>query len=319
MRLVITGALGHIGSRLVRDLPVACPDADVVMIDNLSTQRYASLFHLPQDGRYRFVEGDIVTADLDGLCAGADAVVHLAAITNAPESFERREEVERVNLAGTERVARACARGGCALVFPSTTSVYGTQREIVDEDCPPADLRPQSPYAESKLKAERLLRALGESEGLRFVTCRFGTVFGTSPGMRFHTAVNKFCWQAVLGQPLTVWRTALHQKRPYLDLTDAVAAVAHILRSHLFDGRIYNVLTLNATVQDIVDVLRTHVPDLSLRYVDTPIMNQLSYMVSVGRFRGTGFEFRGDLERGVRDTLQWLRGVSGRQAAHAHP
>ena len=66
-----------------------------------------------------------------------------------------------------------------------------------------------------------------EKAGLRFITCRFGTIFGTSIGMRFHTAVNKFCWQAVIGQPITVWRTALHQYRPYLDLKDAVKAIVY--------------------------------------------------------------------------------------------
>src|SRR5207253_6086819 len=117
---------------------------------------------------------------------------------------------------------------GSALIFISTTSVYGSQTEVVDEDCPVTNLRPQSPYAESKLKAELLLHAVEQTEGLRFAVCRFGTIFGTSVGMRFHTAINKFCWQAVTGQPITVWRSALHQQRPYLDLTDAVEAVNFI-------------------------------------------------------------------------------------------
>ena len=55
-------------------------------------------------------------------------------------------------------------------------------------------------------------------KGLKGVSCRFGTIFGASPGMRFHTAVNKFCWQAVMGQPITVWSTAYDQKRPYLEV-----------------------------------------------------------------------------------------------------
>jgi len=180
------------------------PDVEVVMLDDLSTQRYCSLFNLPVEGRYRFIEADVLTADLAALFQGADAVVHLAAITNATASFDIQEKVEEVNFAGTEKVARACIETGCALIFPSTTSVYGSQAEVVDEDCSIDDLKPQSPYAESKLRAERLLQALGETEGLRFIICRFGTIFGTSVGMRFHTAINKFCWQAVMGQPITV-------------------------------------------------------------------------------------------------------------------
>ena len=54
-----------------------------------------------------------------------------------------------------------------------------------------------------------------------------------------------------MGQPLTVWRTALHQKRPYLTLDDAVAAIFYIIGEKLFDKRVYNVLTDNLTVEDI--------------------------------------------------------------------
>jgi nucleoside-diphosphate-sugar epimerase len=65
-------------------------------------------------------------------------------------------------------------------------------------------LKPQSPYAASKLHAEQRLQSLGEGQVLYYVTCLFGSIFGISPGMRIHTAINKFCWQAVIGQPITV-------------------------------------------------------------------------------------------------------------------
>ncbi len=308
MNIAITGALGHIGSRLIRELPPAFPDVEIIMLDDLSTQRYCSLFGLPPEGRYRFVEADILTADLEATFAGCDVVVHLVAITDATTSFEKRDLVEQVNVLGTRRVAKACLRTGSALIFPSTTSVYGTQQAEVDEECTPSELRPQSPYAESKLKAERLLTELGEAEGLRFITCRFGTIFGTSPGMRFHTAINKFCWQAVTGQPLTVWRTALHQERPYLELGDAVRAIQFIIEKKLYDGRIYNVVTTNTSVNRIVDIIASHVPDVSVEYVETRIMNQLSYRVSNARFRNMGFEFTGDLEQGIMDTIHLLKG-----------
>jgi UDP-glucose 4-epimerase len=307
MRIVVTGALGHIGSRLIRSLPESFPASEVVLLDDLSTQRYVSLFDLPPDGRYRFVQSDVMTADLDALLRGADVVVHLAAITNAEASFGKEEEVERVNFDGTERIARAAMRVGAGVIFLSTTSVYGTQAGVVDEDCPIDELKPQSPYAASKLRAEQLLERLA-AEGLRSVTFRFGTIVGSSPGMRFHTAVNKFCWQAVLGEPLTVWRTALHQRRPYLELTDGVRAIEFILRRGL-DGRLYNVVTANASVAEIVDMIRAVVPDVTVREVDSPVMNQLSYEVSDARIRALGFAPTGDLRRAIADTVGHLRGA----------
>jgi UDP-glucose 4-epimerase len=227
----------------------------VLLIDNMATQRYPSLFNLPEGVRYRFVEADIMTADLTQLLSGVDAVIHLAAITNAAGSFDNQDQVERVNFDGTERVARACMQTGTRLVFLSTTSVYGTAAAVVDENCSEDELKPQSPYAQSKIKSEKLLAKLAAESSLKFIACRFGTIYGTSIGMRFHTAVNKFVWQACMGEPITVWRTAMDQKRPYLELGDAVRALLFILERDLFDGQVYNVLTDNCTVGQIVEYL----------------------------------------------------------------
>jgi nucleoside-diphosphate-sugar epimerase len=261
MKIVVTGALGHIGSRLIRELPVTFPEAQIVMIDDMSAQRYCSLFDLPTDGNYSFVEGDVLEYDLEKVTEGAEVAVHLAAITDAAGSFEIREKVEYENFTASKRVAEACLK----------------------------------------------IVSLGNSRGLRFVTCRFGTICGVSPGMRFHTAVNKFCWQAVLGQPLTVWTTAYDQKRPYLDLTEAVEALKFIISHDLFDGRVYNVLTANLTVRDIVDMIRQKMGDVEVQFVESPIMNQLSYEVLSKRFKSAGFEFHGDLEKAIKETIELLR------------
>jgi len=315
MKLVVTGPLGHIGSRFIHSLQ-ADDFERVVLVDNMATQRYASLFNLPEGVPFDFIEADVFGMDLDSLFSGVDVVLHLAAVTDATRSFEIQDQVERVNLEGTRKVAEACVRQKSALIFISSTSVYGSQEAVVDESCPESELRPQSPYADAKLKSERILQDLGEKEGLRFINCRFGTIFGTSPGMRFHTAVNKFIWQACLGMPITVWRTAMDQNRPYLDVDDAVRALRFIVDRNIFDNRVYNVLTANSTVRMIVEIIREHVEDLEIGYVDTRIMNQLSYHVLNDRFRALGFEFTGSLKKGIGQTVQLLRnahhqGLSG--------
>jgi nucleoside-diphosphate-sugar epimerase len=303
MKIVVTGALGHIGSSLIRELPRTFGDSEIFMVDNLRTNRYCSLFNLPKEGKYCFIEKDILKADLKKIFKGARIAVHLAAITDAAASFNNYEEVEEVNYYGTLKVAEACAETGCSLIHMSSTSVYGTQAEVVDECCPAEDLKPQSPYAEVKLKEEAALRSLKEDSFLRFICFRNGTICGISPGMRFHTAVNKFCWQAVTHQPITVWKTAFQQKRPYLCLSDAVRAIQFVMQKDLFNGNIYNVLTDNMTVQQIITYIERYVKDVHIEFIDSVIMNQLSYDVSNARFKALGFDFTGDSEICIRDTI----------------
>ncbi|MCB9062431.1 MAG: SDR family oxidoreductase [Halobacteriovoraceae bacterium] len=307
MKLLVTGALGHIGSKLIREFPKHIPGGEIIMIDDLSTQRYCSLFNLPTEGNYKFFEDNILTAEFDKYMDGVDAVIHLAAITNAAGSFDKQKEVEEVNFIGTKRVADVCAKYKAKFIFLSTTSIYGTQADEVDENCSRDELAPQSPYAQSKFDAEEYLKETAPLSGLEYVTLRFGTIFGTSPGMRFHTAINKFCWQAVMGTPLTVWETALDQKRPYLDLKDGINAILFILKNNIFDGEIYNVLTSNATVRNITEAIKEHVPHLKINFVSTAIMNQLSYNVKNEKFKQLGFEFNGNLPLALQETIKLIK------------
>ena len=313
MTLVITGATGHIGSYIIRDLALQFPGVNIVMIDNMMTQRFSSLFNLPKTANYKFIEGDVNTLDLNSIFNNVDIVVHLAAITDAAGSFDRAEELENNNYQSTVKVANACIETGASLIALSSTSVYGTQNEVVDEDCSEEELQPQSPYATTKLKEEELISKLCKEKGLKAIHCRFGTIFGASAGMRFHTAVNKFCWQAVMGKPISVWRTAYDQKRPYLDLLDASRAIELIIRNNIFDGRVYNVLTNNSTVREVVDGIREFVPDIEVEFVDSKIMNQLSYEVLDNRFKSQGFISSGSMSRGIGETISLLMGTNNHQ------
>jgi len=313
-RIVVTGALGYIGSALIREIPRLYPDAEVWMVDNMQAQRYGSLFDLPENGKYRFFEEDIREADWRNLLEEADVVVHLAAITDQTNSFQFAEEVESVNVGGTEIVAEACTKSGTKLIYLSTTSVYGKSYDCADEDCPLEGQRPQSPYAESKIRTENLINEIGRKEGLRYAICRFGTVFGVSPGIRFNTVVNKFCWQAVKGESLTVWKTALEQVRPYLHITDGARIIRLIIEKNLFDNQIYNGVTLNTTPQAVISAISQFVPNVQCQLVDSQIMNQLSYNVTGRKISDLGFDYRGDLKEGIRETIQLLQ-----QAQSAYP
>lgn len=304
-KILITGALGHIGSGLIRNLGKNVAKK-VILLDNLESRRYPSLFGLPKGFKFKFVRDDVVTADFGKYLTGVDIVIHLAALTDAEGSHKIPKLVKKVNFHGLIRVADACMAGGVKLLFPSTTSVYGSQDSLVDETC--KEIKPQSPYAEEKLKAEKYLEKLGK-KGLKYVICRFGTIFGYSVGMRYDTAVNKFIWQAANGELLTVWKTAWKQKRPYLYLDDCIRAINFIIAGDLFDGQVYNVTSGNFTVEDVMKTIRQLIPKLKVSYIDSPIMNQLSYKVDNKKFRSLGFKPNGDLKTGIKNSVDQLRGI----------
>jgi len=308
-KIIITGALGHIGSKLIRTIPKYFPKAECILIDNLSSQRYCSLFNLPENGIYYFYERDIFDPSIEQLFLNGDIVIHLAAITDADASISKPDEVNKVNYIGTEIIASLCVKHNIPLIFISTTSVYGTQDGLVDEDCSDIELQPQSPYAESKLLAEKIIIKMGNTKGLKFVILRFGTIFGTSRGMRFHTAVNKFIWQACTGIPLSVWRLALYQKRPYLDLNDAINAIIFVISNNLWKNTIYNIVTINTTVNDIITHIKHYIPDTNIEFVDTKIMNQLSYEVDNKKFIKEGFKYKGKLENGIIKSIILLKRI----------
>ena len=307
MKIIVTGAIGHIGSYIIRDLGISFPESTIVMIDNMMTQRFPSLFNLPSSANYQFIEGDVSQMNLKPIFIGANVVIHLAAITDAAGSIDMAEELEANNFQSTLKVAEACIEADAPLIALSSTSVYGTQNNQVDENCSESELQPQSPYATTKLKEEELIAEFVKDKSLKAIHCRFGTIFGASPGMRFHTAVNKFCWQAVMNQPISVWSSAYDQKRPYLDLLDASRAIAFIIKNNIFDGQIYNVLTINATVRQVVETIKEFVPNLEIEFVNNRIMNQLSYEVMCDRFKSKGFIFSGDIRRGIKETIDLLK------------
>jgi len=304
MKLIVTGALGHIGSKLIRELSNKFQNPTIVMIDDLSTQRYSSLFNLPAEVRYTFIEGKVASMDWDTMLTSVNAVIHLAALTDAAGTADKPALVHENNFESTKIIADACLKANVPIIFPSSTSVYGSQSRLVDETC--QELQPQSPYAACKIKEEAYLQDLF-AQGLKGVICRLGTIYGVSTGMRFHTAVNKFCWQAVMKQPITVWETAIDQKRPYLSLDDCCQAISWLIDKQIFDGGIYNIVTDNFTVREVLEVVKQFTSTINIQFVQHKIMNQLSYEVCPEKMIGTGFSFNGSLYNGIEDTIHLLK------------
>ncbi len=313
MRILVTGSLGHIGSYLIKEIPkkIKC---SIVMVDSLKTQRYCSLFNLPKKNNYTFIQSDV--RDLNNFSkkiGKIDVVVHLAALTDATNSFENGKKFIKTNYSSTYQVLKLCKKKKSKLIYISSTSIYGSQDLIVDEDCDIKKLKPQSPYAISKLKEENLILKEARKFKLKCILLRFGTIYGISTGMRFHTAVNKFCFQAALNEPLTVWKTALNQKRPYLDIKDASRCLCFILKKNIFDNNIYNILTHNLTVKTIIKIIKKHSKSTKFKFVRSKIMNQLSYDVRNSKFKAKGFKYKGNINLSIKKTINLFRAINIRK------
>ena len=182
-------------------------------------------------------------------------MIHCASHTNAQGSFSIKKEMFRNNIACMKNIIEFCKREKSKLIHLSSTSVYGKQANIVSE----SDihlLKPQSPYAEIKLIEEKMLKKSGNK--INYITFRFGTIAGVSKGIRFHTAINKFCLNAAFSEKIFIYKTAYNQFRPYLSLRDAFKIFKFCIEKNLFDNQIYNALTGNFTVKQIVDMIKRY-------------------------------------------------------------
>ncbi len=301
--ILITGGLGHIGHRLCEYL--LNNNSKLICVDNFMTQRYSSLKGLVKNSNFTFNEIDVAN-DPKELARVIKAnncktIIHLAAKTNAAASFDNKNELIHNNLSSTKNIVDICQTNGIRLIYPSSTSVYGSADKVVDETNNKF-LNPQSPYAEGKILEENyIIKNLSKD----YYILRLGTIFGVSNGMRFHTAVNKFCYQAVLGLPITVWETAMDQYRPYLEILDACRSIEYFIKNNKDHG-IYNINTFNLTVREIINEIEDNVEKLEIEYVKSKIMNQLSYFVSNDKVINSGFKFRGSLKDSITDTFKWF-------------
>ena len=174
MSWLVTGGAGYIGSHVVRELTGAGIVA--VVLDDLSS------------GFERFVPDDVPLVQVSILDSeliertidrhSVTGVVHVAGYKYAGVSVQRPLHTYDQNVTGTARLLEAMSsRGVDRIVFSSSAAVYGTPpTELVTEDTPKA---PASPYGESKLIGEWLLRDQAVAEGLRHTSLRYFNVVGS--------------------------------------------------------------------------------------------------------------------------------------------
>ena len=307
MKILITGGLGHIGSYLLENIDKIKLIKKIYIIDNLSTNRYFTLFNLAKyKNKISFIHKDL---SLNGALENfikVDVVINLASITDAEGSLKIRKKIYKVNLGIFKNVIHYCKQNSSKLVHISSTSVYGEQTGLVDETC--RNLKPKSPYAEIKLLEENILKK--NKNLMKYVSYRFGTISGPSRGMRFHTAINKFCYYAFLNKPLPIWKSMMNKPRPYLSLNDAFKVFKFTIENNFFPNENFNILSQNLTLKKIISYFKTHRTKITIKYEDSKLINQYSYKISNKKFSSRAIILKSNISDDIKSTLNLFKNIN---------
>ena len=307
MNILITGACGHIGSYFVENLYKIKKIKKAIMVDNIESNRFNSLFNINKKNKVEFYLKDLNDIKSLDEFKNINIVFHFASMTNAEKSFGKKKEMFSNNLNCLNTVVKFCEKTGAKLIHLSSTSVYGKQTDLVDETCEKKYLKPQSPYAKIKIMEENILKK--RTKFIKYNTFRFGTIAGVSKGMRFHTAVNSFCLNAAIGEKIKVYKTALHQYRPYLSLKDAFKLFKFCIENDFFENDIYNVVSNNFTVNQIINKIRKFKKNIKITFVNSAIMNQLSYHVDKKKLTKRGLFLESSLDSDIANTLNLFKNI----------
>jgi UDP-glucose 4-epimerase len=298
-RVLVTGGCGFIGSTLVPLLLER--SAQVRILDNLVAGG-------PEPPRAaELTVGDVRNADdVTSAARDCDAIIHLAAAGNVPDSITDPVANFEVNARGTLNVLRAAVDAQVRrLVFASTGgALIGAAEPPVDEDSVP---RPLSPYGASKLAGEGYLHAFRGSYGLDAVALRFGNVYGPHSAHK-KGAVTMFIKRSLHGEPLVIYGDG-SASRDFIHVRDLCAGILAGLDAgqppavvHLASGR---ETPIGELARLILAATGTDVP-IEHRPART---GEVERNVAATALAAHALNFRAgvELEQGLAETVDWFR------------
>ena len=292
MKVLVTGNNGYIGTIMVPMLQaegfeVEGLDSDLfkgcVFGDSSVTGAISNISYMKKDIR------DLERSDI----VGFDAIIHLCALSNDPLGNLNPRMTYEINHEASVRLAELAKSVGVGrFVFSSSCSVYGAStKPIVNELSEP---KPVTPYAESKVLAERDILKLANSDFITTVL-RSSTAYGLSPMLRFDLVVNNFiAWSFTKGIVLlksdgSAWRPFVHIQ----DISRAFIAVLHAPQDAV-SGQIFNVgrNDQNFKIREVAEIAKQTVPNSEIQYVEGAEPDERSYRVEFDKIAASLPEFK---------------------------
>ena len=294
MRVAVTGNLGYIGPVVVRRLKeaghtVVGIDTGWYLNEHVSPSVYPDVQHF----------GDI-RYPRPSWTAGADAIVHLAGLSNDPMGDLDPDLTNEINFLGTTGMLVPGIRN---LVI-SSCSVYGASPDIVSIESSPTN--PLTAYARAKLAVDSYLGQMGDLVGISdWVSLRLGTVWGYSPGHRLDLVVNKMMHDALYTGKIAASGNA---SRPIVHVEDVADAVLFFLTAKYAKG-VFNIVGENVRVYEVAEKvaavadyhLNSWIGKRTVIEAQTPTADARDYRASNSRAYSLGWEPNYELNDGLSD------------------
>lgn len=308
-RVLVTGAGGFIGSHLTERL-VTLGARVRALVHYRASGSWGWLDHSPSRGEIEVNAGDVRDRDsVARAMRGTEIVFHLAALIGIPYSYHAPLSYVRTNVEGTLNVLQAALDLALErVIHTSTSEVYGTARYVpIDETHP---LQAQSPYAASKIAADKLAESFFLSFGLPVVTVRPFNAFG--PRQSARAVIPTIIIQCLAGN--TVRLGNVHPTRDLGYVTDTVEGFVRAAVSTEAIGRTINLgsgaeinigdlarligrlVSRTIAIQTEEERTRPETSEVERLQADNTLARKL-----------LGWEPSVALEEGLRLTIEWLQ------------
>ena len=301
MKILVTGAAGFVGARVAAKFLEA--GHEVTGFDNLSVGHRQNL---PQGAK--LIQGDLRDAAvIRSAVKGHDAVAHLAAQAQIPESVKNPQKAFDINLVGGQNLLEAMRLEGVdRLVYSSTAGVYGNPVHVPITETAPT--LPISPYGATKLAFEALLHTYHAAYGLHVTLFRYFNPYGPTENHDPEThAIPNFIQAALAGKPIPLYWNGV-QIRDFFFVDDI--AQAHVLGLEQDGFHIYNLGSGSGQkVRDVVEKILVYttsnsaIQDLGERPGDPPRLTADTTKVR----QELGWEPETSLDDGLKLTIEGFR------------
>jgi NAD dependent epimerase/dehydratase len=308
--VVVTGAGGFIGGHVVERLVRDGARVRALCRYNSRNERGTLDWLEPNVlAEVEVVLGEL--RDVESVAAaieGSEVVLHLGAQIAIPYSYVNPRDFLEVNVLGTLNVAQAALRHGVQrIVHTSTSEVYGTAQSVPITEAHP--LEPQSPYAASKLAADKLMDSYHRSFDLPVCVLRPFNTYG--PRQSARAIIPTIISQALAGSTLRLG--SLHPRRDLTYVEDTAAAFVAAATSQDAIGRTIQLGTNHdVSVGDLVDMVAEVLGRELTVETDParvrPDKSEVERLISGPRLAREllGWEPTVDLREGLARTIDWI-------------